>query len=340
MAAPFRQRVRLSVHGARAILPCRGTVPASIGRWLAAGPLQPTNHRGLRPGGARAAPLPVSGCRVYSGRPDSTRNRGHPCRSIAGLMAHQARVLALSLPIAAALYISSEAVNPGGTDQPITTRTTALKELPIAAHHPAQLFASGSLTLLALGALAVPHAAIAPLVRNRGWANGTIAALIGGTGAFCGALINVLVGYNLAAAATAHISPTRPRSSWSPPSTPAPTRCSLRSTSSASSLGRRSWGLPCGGARACRAGWRSCSSPTWNSPSSWDQSARSGSSCSHFPSGGNGPAGRPDLAGSGAADQPQPGARRRACEQPVKMSRHSPAVSQALRILESVKARA
>jgi MFS family permease len=160
------------------------------------------------------------------------------------------RVLALSLPIAAALYISAEAVNPRGTDQPITSRATALKELPIAVHHPAQLFVSGSLTFLALGALAVSYAAIATLVRNRGSAMATIAALIGGIGAFCGALVNVLVGYNLAAAATAHMSP------------------------------------------------------------------------------------------SSAAGQPQPGAGRRAREQPVKMSRHSPAVSQALRLLESVKARA
>ena len=108
------------------------------------------------------------------------------------------RVLALFLPIAAALYISAEAVNPRGTDQPITSRATALKELPIAVHHPAQLFVSGSLTFLALGALAVSYAAIATLVRNRGSAIATIAALIGGIGAFCGALINVLVGYNLA----------------------------------------------------------------------------------------------------------------------------------------------
>ena len=61
------------------------------------------------------------------------------------------RVLALFLPIAAALYISAEAVNPRGTDQPITSRVTAFKELPIAAHHPAQLFVSGSLTLLGAG---------------------------------------------------------------------------------------------------------------------------------------------------------------------------------------------
>lgn len=117
------------------------------------------------------------------------------------------RLLALFLPVAAALYISAEAVNPRGTDEPITSRATALRELPIAAHHPTQLFVSGSLTLLALGALAVSYAAIATLVRNRGSAMATIAALIGGIGAFCGAVVNVLVGYNLAAAATAHMSP-------------------------------------------------------------------------------------------------------------------------------------
>jgi hypothetical protein len=117
------------------------------------------------------------------------------------------RVLALFLPVAAALFVSAEALNPRGTDQPIASRATALKELPIAAHHPAQLYVSGSLTLLALGALAVSYAAIATLVRNRGSALATVAALIGGIGAFCGALINVLVGYNLAAAATARMPP-------------------------------------------------------------------------------------------------------------------------------------
>jgi hypothetical protein len=80
--------------------------------------------------------------------------------------------------------------------------------LPVAAaHHPSQLYLSGSLTLLALGALAVSYAAVATLVRNRGSAIATVAALTGGIGAFCGALVNVLVGYNLAAAATAHMSP-------------------------------------------------------------------------------------------------------------------------------------
>ena len=43
------------------------------------------------------------------------------------------RVLALFLPIAAALYIGAEALNPKGTDQVIPTTATALKVLPIAA---------------------------------------------------------------------------------------------------------------------------------------------------------------------------------------------------------------
>ena len=117
------------------------------------------------------------------------------------------RVLALFLPIAAALYIGAEALNPRGTDQQITTRGIAFKLLPIAVAQPTRLYVSGSLTFLALGALAVSYAAIATVVRNRNSALATVAALIGGIGAFCGAFINVLVGYNLATAATAHMSP-------------------------------------------------------------------------------------------------------------------------------------
>jgi hypothetical protein len=116
------------------------------------------------------------------------------------------RVLALFLPATAVLYISTEALNPKGTDQIISTTAVALKVLPIAARHPAQLYVSGSLSLLALGALAVSYAAIASLVRDRGSVVATVAALLGALGAFCGALVNVLVGVNLAAAATTHIS--------------------------------------------------------------------------------------------------------------------------------------
>ncbi len=117
------------------------------------------------------------------------------------------RVLAAFLPIATVLYISAEALDPKGTDQLITTKATAVKLLAIAAAHPTQLYVAGALSVLALGALAVSYPAIATLVRGRGWAVATVAALLGGLGMFCGVVVNVLVGANLAAAATARISP-------------------------------------------------------------------------------------------------------------------------------------
>jgi hypothetical protein len=52
----------------------------------------------------------------------------------------------------------------------------------------------------------VSYAAIAALVTGRGWVIATAAALLGAVGAFAGALYNVLVGINLAAAASAHMS--------------------------------------------------------------------------------------------------------------------------------------
>jgi hypothetical protein len=117
------------------------------------------------------------------------------------------RVLAVFLPVAAVLYISTEALDPKGTDQLVTSMATGLKLLAIAARHPTQLYLAGTLSLLALGAVAVSYAAIAMLVTGRGWVIATVAALLGGIGAFCGAITNVLVGVNLAAAATAHTSP-------------------------------------------------------------------------------------------------------------------------------------
>ena len=115
------------------------------------------------------------------------------------------RLLAVFLPITAVLYISAEALDPQGTDRVINTTAVAFKVLPIAARHSAQLYVSGSLSVLALGALAVSYAAIAMLIRDRGWVMATAAALLGGLGAFCGAIVNVLVGVNLAAAASAHM---------------------------------------------------------------------------------------------------------------------------------------
>jgi hypothetical protein len=116
------------------------------------------------------------------------------------------RVLAVFLPIAAVLYIGGEALSPKGTDQVVTTAAVAFKVLPIAARHSTQLYLASCLVLLGLGALAVSYAAIATLVRDRGSALATIAALLGGLGAFCGAIVNVIAYPGLAAAATAHVS--------------------------------------------------------------------------------------------------------------------------------------
>jgi hypothetical protein len=117
------------------------------------------------------------------------------------------RGLAIFLPLAAVLYIGCEALDPKGTDQLITDRATGLRLLAIAGRHPTQLYVAGTLSLLALGAVAVSYMAIALLVTARGWVLATVAALLGGIGAFCGAVTNVLVGMGLAAAATAHTSP-------------------------------------------------------------------------------------------------------------------------------------
>jgi hypothetical protein len=118
------------------------------------------------------------------------------------------RILAVFLPVTAVLYIGCEALDPKGTDQVVTSMAVALRLLPIAAAHPSRLYLAGSLSLLALGGLAVSYAAIALLVTGRGWVIATVAAMLGAVGAFAGALFNVLVGVNLAAAASAHMTQT------------------------------------------------------------------------------------------------------------------------------------
>jgi hypothetical protein len=117
---------------------------------------------------------------------------------------HRTTVLAVFPVAAAALLMVGGALTPHGLDKPITTITTALRELPIAHVHADRLYASNMLVIFGLGALGVSFAAIATLVRERATLLATIAALLGALGAFCGALVNVLVGYNLAAAATAN----------------------------------------------------------------------------------------------------------------------------------------
>jgi hypothetical protein len=118
------------------------------------------------------------------------------------------RLLGAFLPVTAVLYVGAEALDPRGTDQVVTSTAVALKLLPIAWAHSSQLYLSGSLSVLALGGLAVSYAAIAALVTGRGWVIATIAALLGGLGAFAGAMLNVIGGISLATAASAHMTQT------------------------------------------------------------------------------------------------------------------------------------
>ncbi len=146
---------------------------------------------------------PASGPRARAGaRPGRLSQSGS---SVSKAVRVRQRILALFLPITAVLYVSCEALDPRGTDQVVTNMAVALRLLPIAASHSSQLYLAGSLSLLALGGLAVSYGAIALLVTGRGWMIATVAALLGAVGAFTGALLNVLVGVNLAAAASAHI---------------------------------------------------------------------------------------------------------------------------------------
>ena len=112
------------------------------------------------------------------------------------------RLLALFLPLAAVLLVVGEALTPKGLDHPISM-ARAVKEIPIAEAHSGRLFLSNLMVIFGLGALGVSFTAIAILVRERGATIATLAALVGGVAGFCGALANVLVGYDLAAAATA-----------------------------------------------------------------------------------------------------------------------------------------
>ena len=67
------------------------------------------------------------------------------------------RMFALALPLTAALYITAEGLDPKGSDQIVTTTAVAFKVLPIAAKHHTQLYLSGSLSELALGALIISY---------------------------------------------------------------------------------------------------------------------------------------------------------------------------------------
>ena len=117
------------------------------------------------------------------------------------------RILALALPVAAVLLLFGGALTPKGLDRPVTSLAGALRELQIAAAHPGQVYFSNVLVIFGLGTLGVSFFAIAVLASDRDRVLATTAGVIGWFGAFCGAVANVLIGFDLAAAAAAvHVS--------------------------------------------------------------------------------------------------------------------------------------
>ena len=135
---------------------------------------------------------------------DSKTDDPHDLRPVRNEYRSGPGVLALFPPLAAALLMLGEVLTPAGLDKPTTTVGAVLKALPIGAAHSTQVYVSNLLVIFGLGALGVSFPAIATLAGERRAVVGTAAALLGGFAAFCGALANMLVGFNLAAAATAH----------------------------------------------------------------------------------------------------------------------------------------
>jgi hypothetical protein len=117
------------------------------------------------------------------------------------------RILALALPVTAVLLLFGGALTPKGLDRPVTSLAGALRELQIAAAHPGQVYFSNVLVIFGLGTLGVSFFAIAVLASDRDRVLATTAGVIGWFGAFCGAVANVLIGFDLAAAAAVHMSP-------------------------------------------------------------------------------------------------------------------------------------
>jgi hypothetical protein len=115
------------------------------------------------------------------------------------------RILALALPVTAVLLLFGGALTPKGLDRPVTSLAGALRALHIAAAHPGQVYFSNMLVIFGLGTLGISFFAIAVLASDRDRVLVTTAGVIGWFGAFCGAVANVLIGFDLAAAVAAHV---------------------------------------------------------------------------------------------------------------------------------------
>jgi hypothetical protein len=163
------------------------------------------------------------------------------------------RILALALPVTAVLLLFGGALTPEGLDRPVTSLAGALRELRIAAAHHGQVYFSNVLVIFGLGALGVSFLTIAVLASDHDRVLATTAGVIGWFGAFCGAVANVLIGFDLAAAAAVHV-----------PSTAAPILVSA-STATAAWVFFTGYfaGLPVAVILTGIALWRSPGMPRW-----------------------------------------------------------------------------
>jgi hypothetical protein len=129
-------------------------------------------------------------------------------RPSAGLAAVRTRrrILALALPVTAVLLLAGGVLTPEGLDRPVTSLAGAWRELQIAAAHSGRVYFSNVLVIFGLGTLGVSFFAIAVLASDRDRVLATTAGVIGWFGAFCGGVANVLIGFDLAAAAAVHLS--------------------------------------------------------------------------------------------------------------------------------------
>ena len=115
------------------------------------------------------------------------------------------RWLAIFLPVSIVLLMFGGALTATGLDRPVRDTASALKQLQIAAIHPGQLYVANLLIILGLGALGVSFVVIASLSLGRpGQTMAVAAGVLGGFACFCGAVVNVVLGIDVAGAATAH----------------------------------------------------------------------------------------------------------------------------------------
>jgi len=110
---------------------------------------------------------------------------------------------AIPLLLAPVLLAAGEALTPQGLDKPITSVDTARRLLRIAEQHIGRLYVSNLMVMAGLGLLGAAFVVLGRCVGSR---LAAVAGTLGAVGGFCGALCNLIIGYDLAAAADSGVS--------------------------------------------------------------------------------------------------------------------------------------